>query len=603
MLGQGGLSAPHSKSRGAPPPSRTRRVELPSPPPPSGGRGYSGPSSNSHPTTSRSSPSPGYGGAHGGPISNSPLPTSRTGAPTSAPIGQARPSANPSTRGPFSINVSAPPAGPSPFSKARPSARVPPPGGRKLPCDGPVDDSSRITPQDSGKRPGDVPSGQPPSKQHRGEEDDGRGIYADRQIDDPRDDWLRDEDRQREQNARHNEDRRQGEEQRVREEREREAEDTRCPLTPTGDEPVGVNGWHAENAFDEASAAHDAAAEEPLYAASVYTVPQIAAGTASPPGSPMSLMRPKAMAPTRPAELDQSETAHAHQEPLYAASVYTVPQIAAGTAGPPGSPMSLMRPKAMAPTRPAELDQAETTHVHQQDASFHTVSQIAAGTASPPGSPMAAMRPKAMAPARPVELDRAEAAPVDQQVASASQSETAPVDKNSDEAFRLGYEAAMKEARLQKVGPHAPEQPAPEVRPAAAAVDIAPQPIAQEPQPIAQAPQPIAQAPIAQAPPIEPEKTVIDWANDQSMFAHLPPLPVPWIRIKSRSGQIYYLETNSGATTFVQPMATPVNLPPPPQPLLPMVPLGWSEHTSRSTGQVYFFHIATGMTTFDRPMV
>jgi len=108
------------------------------------------------------------------------------------------------------------------------SAGVPPPGGWKVPWDGPVDDSFRITPQDSGKRSGDVPSGQPPSKQHRGEEDDRRRVYADRQRDDRhRDDRQRDEGRQRERDDRHKEDHRQREELRVREEREREKEEHR----------------------------------------------------------------------------------------------------------------------------------------------------------------------------------------------------------------------------------------------------------------------------------------------------------------------------------------------------------------------------------------
>eukprot|EP00929_Paragymnodinium_shiwhaense_P001623 TRINITY_DN101861_c0_g1_i1.p1 TRINITY_DN101861_c0_g1~~TRINITY_DN101861_c0_g1_i1.p1 ORF type:complete len:441 (-),score=109.34 TRINITY_DN101861_c0_g1_i1:62-1384(-) len=82
--------------------------------------------------------------------------------------------------------------------------------------------------------------------------------------------------------------------------------------------------------------------------------------------------------------------------------------------------------------------------------------------------------------------------------------------------------------------------------------------------------------------------TVADWANDQSDFAALPPLPEGWIRIRSQSsGKIYFVNLQSGEQTFVQPK----------QPL----PEGWSEVTSKSTGRTYYWHRATDKSQFDRP--
>jgi len=70
--------------------------------------------------------------------------------------------------------------------------------------------------------------------------------------------------------------------------------------------------------------------------------------------------------------------------------------------------------------------------------------------------------------------------------------------------------------------------------------------------------------------------TVLDWAVDQAQFADLPPLQQGWIRIKSKTtGRIYYLNTDSGKTTYTAPM----DLPP-----------GWVQMKSRSTGKTYFWN-------------
>lgn len=91
-------------------------------------------------------------------------------------------------------------------------------------------------------------------------------------------------------------------------------------------------------------------------------------------------------------------------------------------------------------------------------------------------------------------------------------------------------------------------------------------------------------------------RTAAEWAQDQEQFAHLPPLPEGWIRVKSRSsGQIYYCCKETGETTFVEPTATQAvtksdDLPP-----------GWLQMTSRSTGRVYFWNSALQKSQFDKP--
>lgn len=104
--------------------------------------------------------------------------------------------------------------------------------------------------------------------------------------------------------------------------------------------------------------------------------------------------------------------------------------------------------------------------------------------------------------------------------------------------------------------------------------------------PVPQAPAPAAAPEPAAGPQ---EGTVHYWALNQAQFAHLPQLPQFWIRIRSKSdpNMIYYVNTVTGETTFVQPD----DLPP-----------GWIKQTSRSTGRVYYFHAATNQNTFDRPL-
>jgi len=82
-------------------------------------------------------------------------------------------------------------------------------------------------------------------------------------------------------------------------------------------------------------------------------------------------------------------------------------------------------------------------------------------------------------------------------------------------------------------------------------------------------------------------KTALEWAKEQDQFAHLPPLPQGWIRVKSQSsGRIYYFNMVTGKTTFTEPS----DLPP-----------GWVQIKSRSTGQPYYWNAQLKRSQFERP--
>lgn len=107
-------------------------------------------------------------------------------------------------------------------------------------------------------------------------------------------------------------------------------------------------------------------------------------------------------------------------------------------------------------------------------------------------------------------------------------------------------------------------------------------------------------------------RTAVEWASDQAQFADLSPLPVNWIRVRSRtSGAIYYCYTLTGETTFTEPTGPPPgqsgaeasggadgstggqqssNLPP-----------GWVEIVSRSSGQLYYWNYELQKSQFDKP--
>mmetsp|Transcript_80618 Transcript_80618/g.125621 ORF Transcript_80618/g.125621 Transcript_80618/m.125621 type:complete len:749 (+) Transcript_80618:2-2248(+) len=96
--------------------------------------------------------------------------------------------------------------------------------------------------------------------------------------------------------------------------------------------------------------------------------------------------------------------------------------------------------------------------------------------------------------------------------------------------------------------------------------------------------------------------TVEDWLHCQDRFSHMPALPQDWIRIKSSSGAIYFMNyvtgeqsirmpgTQSAAPPIAAPSASARSLPP-----------GWEEVTSKSTGKIYYRNIDKGISTFDFP--
>eukprot|EP00927_Polykrikos_kofoidii_P061244 TRINITY_DN56101_c0_g1_i1.p1 TRINITY_DN56101_c0_g1~~TRINITY_DN56101_c0_g1_i1.p1 ORF type:complete len:590 (-),score=116.58 TRINITY_DN56101_c0_g1_i1:127-1896(-) len=91
------------------------------------------------------------------------------------------------------------------------------------------------------------------------------------------------------------------------------------------------------------------------------------------------------------------------------------------------------------------------------------------------------------------------------------------------------------------------------------------------------------------------DKTVGDWAADQSQFAHMAKLKPDWIRVKSKKGgSLYYVNTRSGETTFSEPKEENDEAP---------LPDGWEARTSRKTGKAYYWHAETQSTQFERPAV
>merc|ERR1719174_672334 len=92
-------------------------------------------------------------------------------------------------------------------------------------------------------------------------------------------------------------------------------------------------------------------------------------------------------------------------------------------------------------------------------------------------------------------------------------------------------------------------------------------------------------------------KTASEWADDQSQFAHLPPLPPGWLRVLSKStGKIYYCFPETGETTFQEPTG-----PPPSVKASEQLPPAWTQMVSRSTGRVYYWHAELQKSQFEVP--
>lgn len=106
-------------------------------------------------------------------------------------------------------------------------------------------------------------------------------------------------------------------------------------------------------------------------------------------------------------------------------------------------------------------------------------------------------------------------------------------------------------------------------------------------------------------------KTVRDWeAEQEDEFGDLPPIPAPWIRVRSRKdGKVYYWNKETQKASFKLPteepppaMAPPVE--PPVEPLNSSgLPPGWTQHVSKSNGKIYYFHEATNHSQYFYPKI
>jgi hypothetical protein len=104
-------------------------------------------------------------------------------------------------------------------------------------------------------------------------------------------------------------------------------------------------------------------------------------------------------------------------------------------------------------------------------------------------------------------------------------------------------------------------------------------------------------------------RTAGEWVNDQRQFAHLPPLPDGWIRVRSRSsGEIYYCNVTTGDTTFDEP-TKPAEVPSDVPLLVPrgeqsadLAP-GWEQMVSRTTGQIYYWNEELDRSQYEKPLM
>jgi len=84
--------------------------------------------------------------------------------------------------------------------------------------------------------------------------------------------------------------------------------------------------------------------------------------------------------------------------------------------------------------------------------------------------------------------------------------------------------------------------------------------------------------------------TVQDWLKNQQEFSHLPALQPGWIRIKSKKGQTYCLNVETGKTAATAPLAEAAALPD-----------GWTQVTSKSSGKSYYWNAKLAKSQYDRP--
>jgi len=102
------------------------------------------------------------------------------------------------------------------------------------------------------------------------------------------------------------------------------------------------------------------------------------------------------------------------------------------------------------------------------------------------------------------------------------------------------------------------------------------------------------------------QRSARDWAEDQSQFASLPPLPPGWIRARSRkNGDIYYVSMETGEATFSVPTGPSTKVDKDAagggEDSQGPLPPGWVERRSRSTGRIYYLNNELQKSQFERP--
>lgn len=104
------------------------------------------------------------------------------------------------------------------------------------------------------------------------------------------------------------------------------------------------------------------------------------------------------------------------------------------------------------------------------------------------------------------------------------------------------------------------------------------------------------------------ERTIGYWMENQSQFAHLPPIPENWIRVKSKDeSRTYFVCLTDGTTSFTMPRGSAPEREKAASAQVVSgsetrrLPPGWSERVSRSTGQKYYWNASTGISQFEVP--
>jgi len=83
------------------------------------------------------------------------------------------------------------------------------------------------------------------------------------------------------------------------------------------------------------------------------------------------------------------------------------------------------------------------------------------------------------------------------------------------------------------------------------------------------------------------KRRIIDWINHQDEFKHLPPISQDWIRVGRSSGNgFYFVNTKTGKTQMEEPL-----------------PRGWTQRKSRSSGIIYYWNEKQNITQLEKPTI